>query len=65
MPGKLWVVDISYIDAAEGGSYLAVILIQPSPLLVLALSVHLRITSVIILIVIILTVFFFTKLILT
>ena len=56
VPGKLWVADISYIDAAEGGSYLAVILIQPSPLLVLALSVDLRIMSVIIL-----TVFFFTK----
>ena len=32
VPGQLWVVDISYIDSAEGW-----------PLLVLALSVDLRI----------------------
>jgi len=61
VPGQPWVVDISYMDTAEGWSYLAVILIQPSPFLVLALSVDLRIMSVIILTVIILTVFFFTK----
>ena len=54
VPGKLWVVNISYIDTAKGW-----------PLLVLALSVDLRIMSVIILSVIILTVFFFTKLVLT
>lgn len=67
VPGQPWVVDISYMDTAEGWSYLAVILIQPPPflVLVLALSVDLRIMSVIILSVIVLTVFFFTKSVLT